>query len=53
MERKDTKLLTYGGVYRCLQLPLHLLSCDATGAVQLQIMAAPLQVIFSFFDEFG
>ena len=41
MERKDTKLLTYGGVYRCLQLPLHLLSCDATGAVQLQIMAAP------------
>ena len=41
MERKDTKLLTYGGAYRCLQLPVHLLSCDGTGAVQLQIMAAP------------
>lgn len=40
-ERKDTKLLTYGGAYRCLQLPVHLLSCDSTGAVQLQIMAAP------------
>ena len=37
----DAKLLTYGGAYRCLQLPVHLLSCDATGAVQLQIMAAP------------
>ena len=33
MDRKDNKLLTYGGVYRCLQLPLHLLSCDSTGAV--------------------
>ena len=41
MERKDTKLLTYGGAYRCLQLPVHLLSCDSTGAVQLQIMAVP------------
>ena len=40
-ERKDTKLLTYGGAYRCLQLPVHLLSCDATGAMQLQIMAVP------------
>jgi len=41
MDRKDTKLLTYGGAYRCLQLPVHLLSCDSTGAVQFQIMAAP------------
>ena len=41
MERKDSKLLTYGGAYRCLQLPVHLLSCDSTGAVQLQIMAVP------------
>ena len=40
-DREDAKLLSYGGVYRCLQLPIHLLSCDATGAVQLQIMAAP------------
>ena len=39
--RDDAKLLTYGGAYRCLQLPVHLLSCDATGAVQLQIMAVP------------
>ena len=40
-DKNDAKLLTYGGAYRCLQLPVHLLSCDATGAVQLQIMAAP------------
>ncbi len=39
--REDTKLLSYGGAYRCLQLPIHLLSCDSTGAVQLQIMAVP------------
>lgn len=37
----DTKLITYGTAYRCLQLPVHLLSCDDTGAVQLQIMAVP------------
>lgn len=37
----DTKLISYGGAYRCLQLPIHLLSCDDTGAVQLQIMAQP------------
>lgn len=37
----DTKLITYGTAYRCLQLPVHLLSCDDTGAVQLQIMSVP------------
>ena len=37
----DSKLISYGGGYRCLQLPVHLLSCDDTGAVQLQIMAQP------------
>ncbi|MCI9332146.1 MAG: hypothetical protein HFG05_08240 [Oscillibacter sp.] len=37
----DTKLITYGAAYRCLQLPVHLLSCDDTGAVQLQIMSVP------------
>ena len=36
-----TKLILYGDAYRCLQLPVHLLSCDDTGAVQLQIMSAP------------
>lgn len=40
-DQEDAKLLDYGGVYRCLQLPVHLLSCDSTGAVQLQIMAVP------------
>ncbi len=40
-DRDDAKLLSYGGAYRCLQLPVHLLSCDSTGAVQLQIMAVP------------
>ena len=39
--RTDSKLISYGGSYRCLQLPIHLLSCDDTGAVQLQIMAQP------------
>lgn len=37
----DTKLISYGGAYQCLQLPVHLLSCDDTGAMQLQIMAQP------------
>lgn len=37
--QSDTRLISYGGAYRCLQLPVHLLSCDDTGAVQLQIMA--------------
>lgn len=40
-DKEDAKLLSYGGVYRCLQLPIHLLPCDSTGAVQLQIMAVP------------
>ena len=39
--RINTKLISYGGAYQCLQLPVHLLSCDDTGAVQLQIMAQP------------
>ncbi len=37
----DSKLISYGGAYQCLQLPVHLLSCDDTGAVQLQIMTQP------------
>lgn len=37
----DAKLMSYGDAYRCLHLPVHLLSCDDTGAVQLQIMAVP------------
>lgn len=37
----DTKLIGYGGAYHCLHLPVHLLSCDSTGAVQLQIMSVP------------
>lgn len=40
-DKEDAKLLGYGGAYHCLQLPIHLLSCDSTGAVQLQIMAVP------------
>ena len=39
--KMDTKLIFYGDAYRCLQLPVHLLSCDNTGAVQLQIMSVP------------
>lgn len=39
--KTDTKLILYGDAYRCPQLPIHLLSCDDTGAVQLQIMSVP------------
>lgn len=38
---EDGRLVSYGSAYRCLQFPVHLLSCDDTGAVQLQIMAVP------------
>ena len=37
----DTKLIPYGEAYRRLRLPVHLLSCDDTGAIQLQILATP------------
>lgn len=39
--KTDSKLLTYGDAYRSLNLPVHLLSCDAAGAIQLQLMAIP------------
>lgn len=39
--RTDAKLISYGAAYRCLQFPVHLLSCDDIGAVQLQIMSIP------------
>lgn len=38
---KDTKLIPYGEAYRCLGLPVYLLSCDRTGALQLRLMAQP------------
>lgn len=40
-EKRDTKLIRYGEAYRGLRYPIHLLSCDETGARQLQIMAVP------------
>lgn len=40
-EKKDTKLIRYGEAYRGLTDPIHLLSCDKTGSLQLQIMAVP------------
>ena len=39
--RTDAKLISYGAAYQCLQFPVHLLSCDAAGAAQLQIMSVP------------
>ena len=39
--RTDTKLISYGAAYRCLQFPVRLLSCDDAGAIQLQIMSVP------------
>ena len=40
-EKKDGKLIRYGEAYRGLHAPIHLLSCDETGARQLQIMTVP------------
>ena len=40
-EKKGTKLISYGEAYRSLTYPIHLLSCDQTGSLQLQIMAVP------------
>lgn len=37
----NAKLIYYGDAYRCVRLPIHLLSCDDTGAMQLQLMAVP------------
>lgn len=37
----DNKFVHYAAAYRALRLPVHLLSCDDTGAMQLQIMAVP------------
>jgi hypothetical protein len=39
--RMDAKLISYGAAYQCLPFPVHLLSCDAAGAAQLQIMSVP------------
>lgn len=38
---KETKLIPYGEVYRCLGLPVYLLACDDTGAMQLRLMSMP------------
>ena len=40
-EKRDTKLIRYSEAYRGLHYPVHLLSCDETGARQLQIMCVP------------
>lgn len=37
----DNKFVHYAAAYRALRLPVYLLSCDDTGAMQLQIMAVP------------
>ena len=37
-EKRNEKLIRYGEAYHCLHAPIHLLSCDETGAQQLQIM---------------
>jgi hypothetical protein len=37
----DRKLIYYGDVYRQLHLPIHLLSCDEVGAMQLRMMTMP------------
>ena len=38
---KDSRLVSYADAYRLCGLPVHLLSCDDTGAMQLRIMAQP------------
>lgn len=37
----DRRLSSYGEAYREIQLPVHLLSCDNTGALQLRLMSLP------------
>ncbi len=41
LPEKESKLVTYREAYRSLKLPVHLLSCDSTGAMQLKIMSVP------------
>lgn len=40
-KKSEGKLIRYSEAYRELHYPIHLLSCDETGARQLQIMAVP------------
>lgn len=40
-EKRNEKLIRYSEAYHCLHAPIHLLSCDETGAQQLQIMTVP------------
>lgn len=40
-ESSDGRLTTYAQAYRSTTLPVYLLSCDDTGALQLRIMAQP------------
>lgn len=35
------RMVSYGETYRQLRVPVHLLSCDDTGAMQLRIMSTP------------
>ena len=38
---EDSRLVSYANAYRVCGLPVHLLSCDDTGALQLRVMAQP------------
>ena len=39
--KEEGRLVSYGDAFRSCTLPIHLLSCDDTGATQLRIMAQP------------
>lgn len=41
VSKKPTKKIPYGEAYRALRDPVHLLSCDEVGAMQLKIMSIP------------
>lgn len=41
LPEKESKLVNYREAYRCLKLPVHLLSCDSAGSMQLKIMSVP------------
>ena len=44
-EKRNERLIRYGEAYHCLHAPIHLLSCDETGAQQLQItVSLPLLI---------
>lgn len=39
--KESTRYVSYAGAFRQIEMPVHLLPCDATGAMQLRLMGIP------------